>query len=181
MNVQWSMRMKSAVVSGVICLALVACTTSGRGSKSVASDPSASAPPQTAATPVSARVELPVTTIKAGTTVNGEVVVVNDTGKPIETTGCGSVFQVGLRNDHIEAVPSWAACGQQITIPVGESRYPVTVTATYAACGGQASPPLPPCAPRGMPPLPPGRYEAALYQAHDLIPAPPTIPIDVTP
>jgi hypothetical protein len=70
------------------------------------------------------------------------------------------------------------SCFQPMTIPTGVSTYPVPVIATYSSCAHDAR--APHCTQSGMPPLPPGRYEAYLAQALDLVPPPPSIAIDVT-
>ncbi|HTK15149.1 MAG TPA: META domain-containing protein [Acidimicrobiia bacterium] len=127
---------------------------------------------------VTARIELPSTTMTAGSTMTAHVVVENDTGHDVRATGCGSLFGVGLRNAHIPQDVIFPLCAEEFTIPVGESSYPVPVLAEYYACDAAGDQGLPRCLPDGTPPLPPGVYQATLYQASPVVPAPP--PIDVT-
>jgi hypothetical protein len=68
-----------------------------------------------------------------------------------------------------------------MTIPKGVSTYPAPVIATYSSCTRDETSPAPHCVPSGMPSLPPGQYQARLYQDHDLVPPPPSIAVEVTP
>jgi hypothetical protein len=132
------------------------------------------------APPLSARVVMSSTTMHAGATVDAQVIVENNTGSALHVTGCGSLFQVALSSDTIEPNIAWPACAQPLTVPVGESVYPVTVSAKYQACGDGGT--LPPCGTAGdLPALPPGDYQARLYQNPVVVPAPPPVAIRVTP
>lgn len=148
-------------------------------------------PPETSSTtvdptvtaPLSGRIELAETTVEAGGTIEGRVVVNNNTGEPIIVVGCGSIFQVALANDEIEPMVGWNLCAQDITIPTGESTYPVSVRASYNTClgeSGESTIPMVPCLEDGLPPaLPPGDYEARLYQGPEVVPEPSPIEIRV--
>jgi hypothetical protein len=128
---------------------------------------------------LSARIVMSSTTIRAGATVDAQVIVENNTGNALQVTGCGSLFAVALGNDNVEPDIVWTLCAQPLTVPVGESIYPVTVRATYGACGDGGT--LRPCGTEGrLPGLPPGRYQARLYQNPVVVPAPPPISIEVT-
>ena len=131
---------------------------------------------------MSISIELPATTMVAGSTMKGHVVVHNRTGRPLQRTGCGSLFQVALASDTIKPQVLWPACAQRITIPTGTSSYPVQVLGTYNGCsnsGSQGS--YPACLPDGkLPPLPTGAYRATLFQSSTVAPAPPPIPVQVT-
>ena len=123
--------------------------------------------------PLSARIVLPATTMRAGSSMTGHVVVDNNTGHALHATGCISLFAVALGNDEIAPRVAWALCLQRFTIPSGSSRYPVTVTARDLSC--------PPCS-NGLPrPLPPGDYRAMLFQASPVVPTPPAVGVRVTP
>jgi|SRR5215470_430006 len=133
--------------------------------------------------PISARLELPARTMPAGSSMSGHVVIENNTGGAIHTSGCLSLFQVALVSSRYHPAIIWFACLQSFTIPAGQSRYPVTVAASYGQCG-QAGPgdAAKACLPGGhMPALPAGIYRAVLFQARHLVPAPPPITIRVTP
>jgi hypothetical protein len=132
---------------------------------------------------LSARVVLPSQTMTAGATMAGQVLVDNTTGRAIHVTGCLSLFQVVLTSSTYRPAVAWAACAQRFTIPVGESRYQVTVRASYMQCT-QSRPRhgLRACLPDGrMPPLAPGTYHARLFQAGKLARVPPATKMQVTP
>jgi len=128
---------------------------------------------------VTARIELPSTTMIAGSTMSGRVVVENNTGHEIAAKGCLSVFQVMLGNAAIHPDPAWYDCVQELPIPVGESSYPVTVTAAYSGCDTTGANGVQKCLPSGgVPPLPPGDYETRFFQSSPVVFGAP--PIDVT-
>ncbi len=150
-----------------------------------ASTTTAAAPATTStvpAAPVSISIELPATTMVAGSTMNGHVVVHNRTGRPLHKSGCGSLFQVALASDRIKPQVAWAMCLQRITIPTGTSTYPVQVLGTYNGCsnsGPQGDSPA--CLPGSkVPPLPAGAYRATLYQSSTVAAEPTPIPVQLT-
>ena len=53
--------------------------------------------------PLSARIELDAQTVIIGGTIDGWVVVSNNTGENIEVIGCGSIFQVVLGERGVRA------------------------------------------------------------------------------
>jgi heat shock protein HslJ len=132
---------------------------------------------------VTARVVLPSHTMRAGSSMLGHVVVENNTGAPLERSGCISLFSVFLGNASIAPHPAFPACLQAFTIPVGRSSYAVSVVATYLECGGAPLGNGRPCAKRNgqtvMPSLPPGRYQATLWG--NIVPTPPPITVRVAP
>jgi hypothetical protein len=133
--------------------------------------------------PMTARVVLPSRTMTAGTSISGQVLVDNTTGHAIDVSGCGNLFQVLLTNSTYRPTVRWLTCLQRFTIPVGESRYEVTVQASYIECSqGPPHHGLKPCMPAGrMPPLPPGTYHAKLFQVGNLVRVPPAPTVRVTP
>jgi hypothetical protein len=133
--------------------------------------------------PLSAEVELPMTTMAAGSSMSGRVVVENGTGYAIRSTSCGSPFQVALGTDQIQPIVAWDLCLGRFTLPAGESSWPVTVDATYGGCADEsADDTFPRCMGDGnVPPLPPGVYRVELFQSQRVVPAPPPITIRVTP
>jgi hypothetical protein len=108
------------------------------------------------------------------------VIVHNNTGHALHTTGCG-LFQVVLGNDKIHQNVA-SVCVQRYTIPVGASSYPVTVLAAYLQCrpGPPTASHVPCTQGPGMPPLPPGLYRATLSQEGNVVPNPPSITVRVT-
>jgi hypothetical protein len=134
--------------------------------------------------PLSARVVLPSTTLIAGSSVHGEVIVHNNTGHVVKAHGCETLFQVALGNGAVQPHVAFLACSQPFTIAPGASRYPVTVEARYLACTpGRPYGSVPSCQPNGAAPaLPEGRYHATLFQQpRNLVPTPAPVTIDVTP
>jgi hypothetical protein len=111
------------------------------------------------------------------------VVVQNNTGHPVRAFACGTPFEIALISRGYRPTVAWNTCLQIITIPVGESSYPVTLDASYLACpehGPRGT--LRGCLAGGKPPaLPAGTYRARLFQHWHLVPVPPTIKIRVTP
>ena len=130
-----------------------------------------------------ARLVLPSTTMTAGSSMTGYVLVENTTGHAIGVAGCGSLFQVLLTSRDYRPIAVWPTCLQLFTIPVGQTRYRVPVSASYSQCsqgrgqdGVKACPPGP-----RMPPLPGGTYRAQLLQSARLIRVPPAPTVDVIP
>ena len=122
--------------------------------------------------------------MKSGSMMAAQVIVSNHTGEAISTTGCGTLFNVVLNSDTYKPAPFWTTCLQQFTIPTGESTYPVTVLGSAVGCVGDPFPgdsSMPKCEDDGHPPaLPPGDYQARLYQVHPLVPDPGPVPVSVT-
>lgn len=129
----------------------------------------------------SARIILPSRTVTAGSQMPGRVVVDNNTGEPIHAHGCGSLFAVVLTSSTYHPDLTNGTCSQNFTIPAGKSDYPVRVLASYLACNVGGAPACPP-GKQPIPPLPPGHYYAKLvFLVHPFAPAPPAIPVRVTP
>jgi hypothetical protein len=131
--------------------------------------------------PLRAQLILPSTRLRAGDQMAGEVVVDNDTGEPIEVSGCNSFYVVALSNDsHTQSIGR-NDCLEWFTIPLGTSRWPVLVMGTFTQCyGGPGGDCLPG---GGVPPLPKGTYRAEVqdYGDHDRpipIPDPVTITVE---
>jgi hypothetical protein len=159
-----------------LALVLTACAGGGQS----ASSPRRAATSTTAtqpAAPLSARVVLPSKSMLAGSTMDATLIVENHTGDALEFAGCGSPFAVALGNDDTQPAVAWPACRQGFTLPTGKSTYALPVVARYLSCG----PGGPPCDGLDPPPLPPGEYQAKLYQNPDVVPAPTPVTIRVTP
>ncbi|MBS1837432.1 MAG: hypothetical protein JST64_07010 [Actinobacteria bacterium] len=128
------------------------------------------------------RLELSATSMPAGGTLNGEVVIDNDTGAPITFRGCGTPVNVTLHGHGVSQGGVWPMCGQDLTFPVGESRWPVTVSATFGMCGESADPQVRRCVDGHVPPLPPGTYRAVATWSSDAFQLEvPAVTVTVTP
>jgi hypothetical protein len=114
--------------------------------------------------------------------MTGHVLVDNTTGHAIHVSGCGSLFQVLLTSRNYRPAAAWPACLQRFTIPAGQTRYSVTVFASYSQGSQGRQDGLGPCLPDlRMPPLRPGTYRAQLYQSSRLVRVPPPVMVMVTP
>jgi hypothetical protein len=141
------------------------------------------APLQPLSASITGRVILPSKTITAGSSMSVRVVVINRTGHTVRVIACGMPFQVALASRAYRPALAFSSCYHAFTIPRGRSSYRVTVEATYLACslsrprGGEKA-----CLPgRRLPPLAPGRYQARLFQAANVVPAPSGTGVRVTP
>jgi hypothetical protein len=137
-----------------------------------------------ASTPgVSARVILDSRTVPSGAKLTGRVIVDNQTGHALHVHGCGNPVWVDLSSRHFHQGGGAPACADTLTVPVGQTTYPVQVRASYLACSvGQADGDTPKCGPGYEPPaLPAGVYQAALGATAGFVLAPPPIEIHVTP
>ena len=161
--------------------ATVGSSAHGPSTRSVSVPSMASAPPAPTAAavspqvPLSARIVLPATTMATGSTMDGQVIVENNTGHALHPFGCLTLFEVVLHNAQVPAdIAGFDCYGNLPTIPVGESTWPMPVSATYFMCGMSGPPNQ--CINGRPPPLPLGLYEASLYQmASTNIPDPPSI------
>ena len=63
-------------------------------------------------------------TVTAGSSIPGVVVVVNNTGAPLNYGGCGGLFAIALTEPGGVPDLAWLGCLQQLTVPEGESSYP---------------------------------------------------------
>lgn len=117
--------------------------------------------------------QLAADTMLAGTTLDGTVQVYNNTPDSLTGDTCGPFFVAVLQNESGGSGFGRDDCLQSFAIPPGLSSYPVTARASYGGCSNPQSTPtaLPPCVDGGgPPPLPPGRYEAVIDQASELLP-----------
>ena len=127
-----------------------------------------------ARTGVTARVVLPSTTMIAGSSMTGSVVVENDTGHALHAIGCGTWLQVVLAVPGSEPIVPWTLCREQFTIPLGTSTHPARIAAGYLGCNSP-----PPGAPPGCPPLPVGAYQATMFESDTVVPIPPPVAVTV--
>jgi len=171
-----------ALVLAAVAVATLAVLAAHRSQ--IPTGASATSPATSPAPPpsLSAAVILETTTINAGGEIHGQVVVQNRTGHEIHVSGCRFIFQVLLTSSTYQPTVSWLQCLQAITIPEGRSTYPITVQASYWACGMLgASENMPACLPTGIPPLPPGDYEAKTFEDGGAVPLPAAVEVTVTP
>ncbi len=151
--------------------------------RSVATAPD-TAPPDNAppgVAPLRARLELPATTLRNGTTVDATVVVQNDTGRPVEARRCGTLYAAELKGDDFTQEFGEALCGgSPFTMPVGESRWPVKILVMTIGCSAADAER---CAvtdgQRGPVPLPTGAYTVVVTAPGEApIPEPVTVQVE---
>ena len=143
-------------------------------------------PMRTAAAPpagsLTARLTLPTTTIRTGESVAAQIILTNNTGQEIHVVGCGPIYSVLLTGNSYTPGPSWLDCAQPITIPKGDTTYPVTLAATVSECSPRGDQGMASCLPNGsMPGLPPGRYAATTWGVAHQVPVPAPIKVTVKP
>jgi len=155
----------------IVALALLAAGCSGGSHISAASGlPSA---------PLSARLVLPSQTMTAGSSMPAQVVVQNNTGRTISVYGCGTLFAIGLVNGTFRQEVAWPACRQRLTIPTGQSTWRAYIEARYNECS-QNGHGFRPCVDGHPPSIPPGDYQAVLYQSDHIVPDPPAVKVRVS-
>jgi hypothetical protein len=113
--------------------------------------------------PVTARVQLPSTSIGSGSTMSGTLIVDNP-GAALQIGTCDDYFAVVLTSDIARFhQPPEDQCLTSMTIPTGTSSYPITISAFFASCNAVDTPP---CLPDGsLRPLPRGEYSLYFWQA----------------
>lgn len=127
---------------------------------------------------MSAQIVLSATTVTAGSVTSGYVLVQNATGHPLHASGCGSPFAVVLGNEEIKPRVSWLMCLERFTFPIGSSRWPVVVSASYPGCGRGKG--IPACEEGGAPPpLPAGDYQATFFQGSHVVPRPASVDVHI--
>jgi len=135
---------------------------------------------------LSTRIELAQTTIEAGSSEQGTLVVTNTTGAPIALIDftshhCTPKFSVELSNDAVPSMPFFTddCRADPFIVQAGENRYAFTISARHRFCTNDGASGLAPrCAPDGLPALPAGEYRAVLYGSE--LPLPPPEPVPVT-
>ena len=139
---------------------------------------------------LTARIELPLTTVAAGTTLQGYLVVSNTTGATAHVLDgdCQPKWGVSVTNAHVPPNSAFTADCRlaPLDLPIGETRLPVTVYTSYSGCqqgsaAGTGSTIFPACLPSGPPPLPSGDYTAVLVGNIPGLTPPPPVAITLTP
>lgn len=129
---------------------------------------------------VGAWVEVASTTIDAGSKLVATVVVVNRSGSPITVASCGPIYGAGFESDTIRLGSSFLTClGPPQQIPLGESRWPVTASATYPWCGGSGVAYSPPCVDGRTPALPSGDYRLVADSNDSRAPKPAPVIVNI--
>ena len=165
----------------VLAVILVACGSTATSSPSTTSSTTTTTIPAIAEGTVGAYLDVPTTSVVAGGELAATVVAVNRTGAPISIASCGPNFYgAGFESDTVTRTdPSFLTClGPPVSIPVGESRWPVTATARYSGCGGTGLRPPPACVDGRPPSLPTGDYRLVVGVADPRAPIP--AKVDVT-
>jgi hypothetical protein len=170
---------------GATAIAIVVARDSGRrhGAPTVSVTPTTTTPSSVAAlAPLSAHIDLPSSTIAAGSAETGYVVIDNNTGAAIPGGSCAPELAVALGNDqvHPQIAFTTPGCLRPPTIPVGSSRWPVTLRAVNESpCslpGEPSNPPTRTCGLNGDP-LPAGVYHTVFFGVPQIHPAP--VEVDV--
>ena len=120
--------------------------------------------------PLRLRVTLDHTTVKAGTSIKGEVTLVNTTTEDItvETCAADGWLDVGLTGHGVTFAPAHIqiACLPTVQLRPGSTRLPVTVLTSYNSCAPPGDsipdPSDPRCVANVPPPLPVGRYRVVV-------------------
>jgi hypothetical protein len=138
------------------------CGTNGGGT--ISSVPSTSG---TSTSPISIKIDLNHRSAKAGTPINGQAIITNQSNMPVTVEQCAvdGWLLVGLANKRIQFDPAMplVACAPTIKLLPGKNRFPIKVMTTYQEClqpGGQSVTYVPPCTNGNqLPPLPRGTYQ----------------------
>ncbi len=165
----------------VLAVILVACGSTATSSPSTTSSTTTTTIPAIAEGTAGAYLDVPTTSVVAGGELAATVVVVNRTGAPISIASCGPTFYgAGFESDTVtHTAPSFLTClGPPVSIPVGESRWPVTAAARYSGCGGTGLRPPPACVDGRPPSLPTGDYRLVVGGSDPRAPIP--AKVDVT-
>jgi hypothetical protein len=135
------------------------------------------------------QIELSATRAVAGPPINGNLVITNPGPAvnltDLEPSGCKPGFSVYLTNGTIKnEAPSTTDCvGAAFIIAQGTTTLPFTIFTTYVSCSTSQSavttPNDPLCLSSGMPPLPPGTYQATIGW-DEVVPLPQPRPVTVT-
>lgn len=164
--------MRSLVLAAVVAVSLASCTSDAEPQANSAT--TSTRVTTTDESPITARIELPTTTLDRGETITALVVVTN-TGNNVRFFGCGTPFQIRLSSDAIEPELSWHSCSEDFILSTGETTFEVPVPAVYNGCD---SDPQSDCTINdGL--LPAGEYEARLYQKTRVVPDPEPIAVQV--
>jgi len=173
---RWRLGAPIALMLGVL---LAACGSTSGSSEPIAPSTTTTIP-TVAEGSAGAWVEVASTTIDAGSKLAATVVVVNRSGSPITVVSCGVIYGAGFESDTIRLGPSFLTClGPPQQIPLGESRWPVTASATYPWCGGSGVSETPACVDGRAPALPGGDYRLVADSPDSRAPKPAPVIVNI--
>ena len=132
--------------------------------------------------PITSRLELETREVRAGASLRGDIIVRNDSGAEIVIQNCsGLPYLVGLEGGSARQSLNDLSCGGYVvTVPIGESRWPVQIMAIDDACIPGDSSAIERCLDGGGPPaLPPGSYRTFSQAASPNLPLPDPVEVDV--
>ena len=168
-----------ALIALMLGMVLAACGSTS-GSTEPITPSTTTTIPTVAKGSAGAWVEVASRTIDAGGVLTATVVVVNHSGSPITVASCGAIYGAGFESDTIRLAPSFLTClGPPQQIPLGESRWPVTVSATYPWCGGSGVAYSPPCVDGQTPALPSGDYRLVADSNDSRAPKPAPVIVNI--
>lgn len=145
--------------------------------------------PGIAAGKLTARLELESTTVKAGGSVKGSLVVDNGSDRPVkvvnESGSCGPKLGLGFEGSNgVRVFPGHNdRCDPPLVFPPGTTRLPLATRATHASCAsGSDLPGMPACRTGGggsLPYLPGGQYKVVVH-IDDSTALGPIAPVSIT-
>ncbi len=133
---------------------------------------------------VTTRIEIPET-IEAGQEFEAALVIDNSSGHELSilVNGCQPKWSIGLMNESHPADQAFAAnCSPSpFVAPIGRTRFAIKNQASASSCtpNGAGDAATPKCINGGLPPLPPGEYQAVLTGSLPGIPNPAPVTIHV--
>jgi hypothetical protein len=144
-----------------------------------ASPPATDPAPETTLVPgLTVWVRVPRRSMASGTSMAVDIVVRNDTGRVLDEGGCGSLFLVLLTSPIVKPSPAWPLCETDEHIPRGTTSYPMMLSASWNGCSTEPisaawqrhldalGVPFVRCLAGGaLPGLPPGQYQATVFQS----------------
>jgi len=159
---------------------------SGAPWEPVSGFPDESPPPP--ADMISAWLDAP-TTVVSGTATSATVLVHNGSGRELVFSGCSAPYGIDLSSPSYSGVSMRPSCIQRFRLPVGTSRWPVRIDASYPMCTsmptadtGQVACTTAPDGTTTPPGVPAGSYSAvAVAVATGWLPPTPPVPIEVLP
>jgi hypothetical protein len=175
---RWRLGALIALMLGIV---LAACGSTSGSTKPITPSTTTTIPAIAEGT-VGAYLDVPTSSVVAGGELAATVVVVNRTGAPISIASCGPYFYgAGFESDTVTRTDlSFLTClGPPVSIPVGESRWPVTATALYSGCGGTGLRPSPACVDGRPPSLPTGDYRLVVGSIDPRAPIPTKVDVSV--
>jgi hypothetical protein len=182
------------VVIGIAAPAIAIGTRSSETHRIPPATVSTTRPPSTVDPRVdmSTSIELPDREVVSGSEVHATLVITNNTDQPVplDTPGkCAGKWAILLRSPTASQDKTWTMeCGAPngTVLEPGANRFPFSIPTTYTTCSGDdsgATTGIVHCLPGpggGVPPLPPGDYEAVLATRDPgFLPSAPPVPVRI--